>query len=149
MSTNAIIKSNICNLMEAQGLNPSSLAKLVESLGFKITRSYMSKLIDPKREPLNLSVDKLEAIAGALRISAQELMLPISIGEDGSVKSPASELNVKVLTDAIRQVKLTAREVGIDNVDFESQAIPIVYMALATENTEKLNTELIKLARKY
>ncbi|MDK1289808.1 helix-turn-helix domain-containing protein [Pseudoalteromonas umbrosa] len=149
MTPNSIVKDNICNLMELNGLNPSSIAKLVENLGFKITRSYMSKLTDPNKEALNLSLDKLEAIAKAFDIEPADLLNPISIEKDGTIKKAEVSLNIKILEDAILQVKGTAKEVGIDSVEFESRAIPLVYEALLSEDTDRLNLELIKLARKY
>ncbi|KJZ03262.1 hypothetical protein TW73_08920 [Pseudoalteromonas piscicida] len=132
--------------MEKNGLNPSRLAKIIESLGFSITRSYMSKLTDPKSEPLNISVDKLEAIAKAFKVDPSDLLQPSLVSEDRSKKSV---FNMPILIDAIYQVKSTAKEVGIDSIEFEANAIPLVYNALLNENTDSLNLELIKLARRY
>ncbi len=143
-----VFKRNFLKAARANGISSgTALSKLAASVSDKgIEKTYCNSLLKESDEPLNLSLDKAEAVCLALNVPIHEILNPCYT--HGSKK--ATQFDVAILAESLRMVRAIADREGIESADFESRLASYIYFAKSNDVSEgERYIEVSRITREF
>lgn len=142
-----IFKRNFVAIARSKKISSgTALSKLAAENKKQIEKTYCNSLLKEDSNPINLSLDKLEAISSALNVPAYQMLNP-SFNYDTTIQA---EFDLAALANSIKLARLIAKKEGIDNVDFECSLASFLFFADEHDMPEaERYTEVFRLTRKF
>ncbi len=143
-----VFKRNFLSVARAQGVTSgTALSKIAAGLSEKgIEKTYCNSLLKESDDPINLSLDKAEAVSLALKVPIYDMLNPAF---NYGVKSN-TKFDLDVLSDSLRLVRHIAEREGIENVEFESTLASYIYFAKQNDISEaERYAEVARITREF
>ncbi len=143
-----VFKRNFLSVARTQGVTSgTALSKIASGLSDKgIEKTYCNSLLKESDEPINLSLDKAEAVSLALKVPIYDMLNP---SFNYGVRSH-TKFDLEVLSDSLRLVRNIAEREGIENIEFESTLASYIYFAKQNDIPEaERYAEVSRITREY
>lgn len=142
-----VFKRNFLSVARAQGVTSgTALSKLAAEHKKQIEKTYCNSMLKENDEPINLSLDKLEAISAALKVPAYDMLNPsFNYGAKSQTK-----FDLPMLAESLKLVRHIAESEGIENFDFESSLASYIYFAKQNDVPEaERYAEVARITREF
>lgn len=143
-----VFKRNFLSVARAQGVTSgTALSKIAAGLSDKgIEKTYCNSLLKESDEPINLSLDKAEAVSLALKVPIYDMLNPAF--NYGAKKN--TKFDLAMLAESIRMVRHISEREGISNADFESALASYLYFAKENDVPEvERYAEMARIIRDF
>ncbi len=142
-----VFKRNFLTVARAQGLTSgTALSRLAALHNKQIEKTYCNSMLKESDEPINLSLDKIEAVSAALKVNAHDMLNP-DFNYGAKIQT---RFDLAVLSDSLRLVRHIAESEGIENFDFESALASYIYFAKQNDIPEaERYAEVARITREF